>query len=197
VKNKSKKLLTKGLLSTSLIFSMSGGFAHNIMSMHTHQAVPLSLTSTVILGIMLIFTGLFILPRMQGRHIRTLAATSLLAGIITAGVSGRLINEAIAAPPTTTNNCTITNANSTTGCPANVPPTMNIIISNTSDDDITVNSVVDPFVQRKNHSLKVVELVKGPIKRSVVFVPPPCVFPQTLPPLGSCSFNHTAAHGGG
>ncbi len=67
---------------------------------------------------------LFILPRMQGRHIRTLATTSLLAGIITAGVSGKLINEAISAAPTTT--CTITNANSTTGCP-NVHPSQSII----------------------------------------------------------------------
>ncbi len=187
-------MLIKGFVSSSLILSMNGVFAHNIWSTHTHQqAVPLSLTSTVVLGILLIFTGLFILPRMQGRHIRTLAVTSLLAGIIAAGAGGKLINEVLAAPNTT--DCIINNANSSTGCPGNIPPSQNIRITNSSDVDITVNSAFDAVsTQRKSHNLEIVEIVKGPIKRSIVAETASCVFPQILAPSDTCIFNHTTVH---
>lgn len=195
MKNINKTLLVKGFISSSLMFS-SGVFAHTIQSQPQHMhAVPLSLTSTIILGILLIFTGLFILPRIQGRHIHTIATTTFVTGIIAAGVGGKLVTDSMAV---TNPDCDITNTNSSTGCLTNASPFLNFEITNNSDDEIIVIAVEDVISlgQTQSSGLKIVELVKGPIKKSIVMdeIPDPCFFPTTLVPGASCFFKHTAQH---
>lgn len=197
MKSRSKTLLVKGFISSSLLLSMSGVLAHNLNFSHLHESVPLSLASSIILGILLVATGLFILPRMEGRHIRTLATTTLLAGVIAVGVGGKLISEISAAPLecvidnnlVPSQECGFVNNGSNVDVVNNGSAAIQITFTDNGDHNVGSN--------RSNKNLDIVKLVKGPVKRSVVVLTGNCDTSSNsfvVEAGDSCSFNHQSLH---
>ncbi len=202
---KQKDLVLKTAISFSSLLIMSGGFAHTFNSKYLQQhAVPLSLTSTIVLGILLLAVGVFVLPRMEGRHIRSLSTATILAGLLSMGVGGKLVSNAYAAPLT----CTISSPALTTdiGCSQNLEGGHNAIIFNNSDSPIQVafSPTTDHLsnLSSSNSQAKAMEitrLVKGPIERSEILQQgqqeQTCAFPVAQLAIGEqCHFDHRMHH---
>lgn len=87
-----RKSLIASVSAGAMLFSSQA--SAQIIMWNPVNAVPLSTTSTIILGLLLLAFGMFVAPRIKNGHKVTFVITAVLVGMLTTDFGGKLITKA-------------------------------------------------------------------------------------------------------